>query len=187
MKPKKDNRSIGTVIIVGAAFLIFVTVFLLSQKGSTGSLLTNDTLGINISGKPGNASVNCPTSDSGIPLCELTPEQREKEELKDRLNRELAGMQNEADDADPYAPVKKPAQGIALSATSSVRLRVAIPGSDHASLVAEDLRNDNGIADVYWSPPNLYDIKYDSARTSVGKILARDIFKRYNATVVNAG
>jgi hypothetical protein len=187
MKPKKDNRSIGPGVIAGVAFLIVVTVLLLSQKGNTGSLRTNDTLVINISGKPGNSSVDCPISDSGIPLCELAPADRQNEELKDRLNRELAGMQIGRDDADPYAKVKKPAQEIALSASSTVRLKVAIPGSDYASLVAEDLKKDNGIADVYWSPPNLFDIKYDSSRTSVGEILARDIFKRYNATVVIAG
>lgn len=187
MKPKKDNsRSIGPVIILGAAFLIILTVFLIGQKGGPVDQGNNTNIyNDNVSGILANASIDCPYSDSGIPLCELTPAERHNEELKDQLNRELAGMQNAADDTDLYAPVKKPSPAVVIYATSSVRLMVAIPGSDHASLVAEDLKNVEGITDVYWSPPNLYDIKYDPSMTSVDKILSRDIFKKYNASVVS--
>jgi hypothetical protein len=186
MKPKKDNnRSIGAITIVGAAFLILSTVYLINLIGSPENLRANNTYTDNVSWEPVNESMDCPDSSSGIPLCELSAGQREKEELMDRLNEELARMRNGTEESDPYAPVKKPAAAVIIS-TNSVRLKVGIPASDHASLIAEDLKNAAGVSDIYWSPPDLFDIKYDAARTSVDVILSRDIFRRYNASVVSS-
>ena len=184
-KKKKDSTKKVSIAIIGTCLILFA-VYLFLARAEKGVIESNISLEGNVTDKVDNVSKDCPVSSTGIRLCELSPEQREREELKDRLNAELLGKQNTTDDTDPYAPVNKPSQEIAISATSSVRLKVAIPGSDHAMLVAEDLKNVYGITDVYWSPPNLYDIKYDSARTSVDGILSRDIFKKYNASVVSS-
>lgn len=181
-KRKGDTKRIFIVVIT-TCLILFAAYLILTRTG-TDVIESNNNLEEKVTGEMDNASENCPVSSSGIRLCELSPEQREREELKDRLNRELLSKQNATEDTDPYAPVKKPA-GIVISPTSSVRLMVAIPGSDYASLVAENLKNIDGVSDVYWSPPNLFDIKYDAARTSVGKILSMDIFKKYNASVVS--
>jgi hypothetical protein len=186
MKPKRNSRSIGSNVIAGIAFLIIITAFLLGPKGTTKEAPFDTTYADNVSGKADNQSTDCPDSSSGIPLCELTPDQRQKEELKDRLNRELEGMLNGTQDDDPYAPAKKPSMGVIISPTNSVRLKVGIPAYDHASLVAEDLKNAKGISDIYWSPPDLFDIKYDAAMTSVDEILSREILRRYNASVVSS-
>jgi hypothetical protein len=184
-KKRKDRSKRITVAVIGACLILLVAYLIFSRAG-TNVIESNNEETDNLAEEKDNSSGNCPVSSAGIPLCELSPEQREREELKDRLNLELSRMQNGSEDADPYAPVKKPSGGVIISPTSSVRLKVLIPGSDHASLVAEDLKNLAGVSDVYWSPPNLYDIKYDAKRTSVGEILGRDIFKRYNASVVSS-
>jgi hypothetical protein len=181
-KKRKDKAKKISIAVIGACLILFAAYLILTRPESN-VIESNNTNRDKATDVIINQSENCPVSSTGIRLCELPPEQREREELKDRLNQELSRMLNGTEDADPYAPVKKPA-GI-ISPTSSVRLKVGIPSSDHASLVAEDLKNVVGVSDVYWSPPNLYDIKYDAARTSVGEILARDIFRRYNASVVS--
>jgi hypothetical protein len=94
-------------------------------------------------------------------------------------------MQNVTQNADPYAPGTKETTADIIVPTTSVRLIVALPGSDYADLVAENLKNADGITDVYWSPPNKFDIKYDAARIDLSRILAMDIFKKYNASVVS--
>ena len=179
----RNNTKGISIVIIGACLVIFAAYLFLNRTG-TDIIESNISLEEKAVDKMDNSSENCPVSSTGIPLCELSPEQREREELKDRLNGELSRMQNGTEDTDPYAPIKKPA-GV-ISPTSSVRLKVAIPGSDHAMLVAEDLKNVDGITDVYWSPPNLYDIKYDATRTTVGGILSREIFKKYNASVMSS-
>jgi len=183
-KKRKNNTKRRSIATIGTCLILFAAYLLLTRTGtevneSINKEADNETESMN------DLSENCPVSSSGIRLCELPAEQREREELKDRLNKELLRMQNGTQDTDPYAPVKKFSAEI-ISPTSSVRLMVAIPGSDHASLVGEDLKNVPGISDVYWSPPNLFDIKYDTSRTSVGEILSRDIFRRYNASVVGS-
>ena len=184
-KKKKNSTRKISIAIIGTCLILFAAYLFLARTGKD-VIESNISLEGNVTDKMVNGSKDCPVSPAGIRLCELSPEQREREELMDRLNDELLGKENATEDSDPYAPVKKPSREIAISATSSVRLKVAIPGSDHAMLVAEDLKNVYGITDVYWSPPNLYDIKYDSARTSVEGILSRDIFKKYNASVVSS-
>jgi hypothetical protein len=181
-KKRKDKAKRISIAVIGACLILFAAYLILTRPESK-VIGSNNTDSDKVNDEIINQSENCPVSSTGIRLCELPPEQREREELKDRLNLELSRMLNGTEDSDPYAPVKKAPTGI-ISPTSSVRLRVGIPSSDHASLIAEDLKNVAGVSDVYWSPPNLYDIKYDAARTSVGEILARDIFRRYNASIV---
>jgi hypothetical protein len=183
-KNRKDNTIEIFIAVIGMCLIFFAAYLLLARTG-TGVIESDNNQSEKVSEKIDNLPEDCPVSSGGIRLCDLPPEQREREELKDRLNRELSRMQNGTEDTDPYAPIIKSPTQIILP-TSSVRLRVAIPGSDYASLVAEDLKNQIGVSDVYWSPPNLFDIKYDSARTSVGEILERGIFQKYNASIVGS-
>lgn len=185
-RKNKKTSAQRTFIIIIAAFLILLAAFpLLSQTESRKSEQANDSSGGKENIKAENTQAACPLSSTGINLCDLPLEQRQKQELTDRLNLELAAKQNVSDDSSqPVAQIKKIAGDI--TASSSVRLKVAIPGYDHASLVAEDVKNLYGVADVYWSPPDLFDVKYDSSKTSVEGILSRDIFKKYNASVVSS-
>lgn len=125
----------------------------------------------------------CNVSSSGIRLCDLPLEQRKQEELREELNRRLAAAYGGSQDDDHYSPPKAVLRKARVSEAASVRLKVAIPTYDHADMIAGDLKNADGVWDVYWSPPDIFDIRYDAAVTSVDNILARGIFRKYNATV----
>ena len=66
---------------------------------------------------------------------------------------------------------------------SSVTLRVDIPCSGHASLISQELKSINGVIDIKFNFPNVFEVKYDSTKTSKEQILALDVFKTYGATV----
>jgi copper chaperone CopZ len=68
---------------------------------------------------------------------------------------------------------------------SSLQLKVDIPCSGHATLISGELKTINGVASVQFSLPNIFDVKYDSAKTSKQQILSLDVFKTYKATVVS--
>jgi copper chaperone CopZ len=187
MERKNKKTSVQkTVIIIIAAFVVLLAAFLLlSQTKSQQAAQANDSSGGKETIKAENTTTTCLLSSTGINLCDLPLEQRQKQELMDQLNLELAAKQNATTDSSQSATQIKKIAGD-ITASSSVRLKVAIPGYDHASLVGEDLKNLYGVADVYWSPPDLFDVKYDSSKTSVRDILSRDIFKKYNASVVSS-
>ena len=67
---------------------------------------------------------------------------------------------------------------------SSLKLSVDIPCSGHASLITGELKTINGVTGVQFSLPNVFDVKYDSAKTTKQQILALEVFKTYKATVL---
>ncbi len=69
--------------------------------------------------------------------------------------------------------------------TSSIRLQVDIPCSGHASLISGELKTIDGVTGVKFSLPNIFDVRYDPAKTSEQQILALDVFKTYKATVIS--
>lgn len=72
--------------------------------------------------------------------------------------------------------------GIGLS---SLKLQVDIPCSGHATLISGDLKTINGVIGVQFSLPNIFDVTYDSSKTSQQQILSLDVFKTYKATVLS--
>jgi len=66
---------------------------------------------------------------------------------------------------------------------SSLSMAVAIPCSGHASLIVDEIKKNNGVGQVVFRMPNIFDVKYDSKETSNEEILATEIFKTYKATI----
>lgn len=72
-----------------------------------------------------------------------------------------------------------------LGGLSSIRLQVDIPCSGHAPLITQELKTINGIANVKFDFPNIFNVQYDSAKTSKQQILSLEVFKTYKATVLD--
>ncbi|MBR9678483.1 MAG: hypothetical protein GOU97_04305 [Nanoarchaeota archaeon] len=72
--------------------------------------------------------------------------------------------------------------GVPSSARSTLKLSVDIPCPGHAPLISNELKTINGVAGVQFSFPNVFDVTYDSTRTSKQGILALEIFETYPAT-----
>jgi copper chaperone CopZ len=72
-----------------------------------------------------------------------------------------------------------------VNSISSIRLKVDIPCSGHAPLISQELKSINGVVGVQFSFPNIFDVKYDSTKTSKQQILSLDVFKTYKATVLD--
>jgi len=68
---------------------------------------------------------------------------------------------------------------------SSLRLQVDIPCSGHATLISSELKTIDGVNGVQFSLPNVFDVKYDPSKTSKQQILALEVFKTYEATVLS--
>lgn len=68
---------------------------------------------------------------------------------------------------------------------SSISLKVDIPCSGHAPLISGELKSIDGVVGVQFIFPNIFDINYDSEKTSKEKILSLEIFKTYRATVLD--
>ena len=66
---------------------------------------------------------------------------------------------------------------------ASLSMAVGIPCSGHADLIINELKKDEGVGQVTFRLPNIFDIKYDSAKTSLEKIFSMEIFKTYKATI----
>ncbi len=65
-----------------------------------------------------------------------------------------------------------------------VTLQVDIPCSGHAPLITEDLRKIDGVENVRFRFPNLFDVEYVVNNTSIDSIISLDIFNTYEATIV---
>jgi len=63
-------------------------------------------------------------------------------------------------------------------------LQVEIPCSGHAPLIIGELEKINGVEKVNFRTPNLFDVNYDSAKTSEDTILALEVFKTYQAKII---
>ena len=68
---------------------------------------------------------------------------------------------------------------------SLITLQVAIPCPGHAPLITGELKKINGVENVKFRFPNLFDVSYDPVKTSQEQILSLDVFKTYEATVTN--
>ena len=68
---------------------------------------------------------------------------------------------------------------------STIKLQVDIPCSGHAPLISGDLKTLSGVTNVQFSLPNIFDVSYDSAKTTKQQILAIEIFKTYPAKVLS--
>lgn len=68
---------------------------------------------------------------------------------------------------------------------SSLTLQVAIPCSGHAPLITENLKKINGIQNIKFRSPNLFDVSYDPTKTTKQEILSLEIFNTYKATAVS--
>jgi copper chaperone CopZ len=75
--------------------------------------------------------------------------------------------------------------GVDAKDLSLLKLQVAIPCPGHAPLITGELKTINGVADVQFSFPNNFDVKYDSTKATKQQILALDVFKTYKATVIS--
>jgi len=62
-------------------------------------------------------------------------------------------------------------------------LSVEIPCSGHSFLIISELKKVNGVSDVRFTMPNIFEIKYDASLTSVEKITSLDVFKTYKVTI----
>ncbi len=68
---------------------------------------------------------------------------------------------------------------------SSIRLKVDIPCPGHALLISQELKSINGVKEVQFSFPNIFDVKYDSTKVSKQQILSLEVFNTYKATVLD--
>ncbi len=70
------------------------------------------------------------------------------------------------------------------SGLSTLKIAVDLPCPGHAPLVTEDLKTLQGLGGVQFSFPNVFDIKYDPAKTSKAEILGLGVFRSFPATVL---
>jgi len=88
----------------------------------------------------------------------------------------------------PYLANLNRVQSAALIETtplSSITLKVDIPCPGHAPLITTELKKIDGVEDVKFSFPNLFDVKYNFLKTSKEKILSLKVFNTYKAMVIN--
>lgn len=67
---------------------------------------------------------------------------------------------------------------------SSIVLEVNIPCPGHTFLISTEIKKVNGVKDVKFSLPNLFEISFDPQKTNREKILSLEIFKSFEAKVV---
>jgi len=79
----------------------------------------------------------------------------------------------------------KPAKVKEIASLSSIILKVNIPCSGHAPLITQELKKIEGVLDVKFTIPNLFDVKYDPSKTSKEKLLSLEVFNTYKAMVIN--
>lgn len=74
---------------------------------------------------------------------------------------------------------------IADNNAAYLSMKVNIPCPGHAPLITQELKTIDGVGDVQFSFPNLFNVKYDAVKTSKQKILSLEVFKTYKAKVVS--
>ena len=72
-----------------------------------------------------------------------------------------------------------------IGSLASLKLQVEIPCSGHASLISGDLKALSGVTGVQFSLPNVFEVSYDTSKTTKQDILTLDVFKTYKATVLS--
>jgi copper chaperone CopZ len=78
----------------------------------------------------------------------------------------------------------QPSALIKATPLSSVTLKVDIPCPGHASLISNELKKIEGVEDVKFSFPNLFDVKYNPLKTSKEKLLSLEVFNIYRTTII---
>ncbi len=76
--------------------------------------------------------------------------------------------------------------GSLAGADSSVLLQVDIPCPGHAPLISEELQSIEGIRDIRFSYPNIFDVSYNSSQTSIEEIISLEVFRVYKAAVIES-
>jgi len=66
---------------------------------------------------------------------------------------------------------------------NSLTLKVDIPCSGHSFLITSELQRINGVTEVEFKMPDIFNIAYDPKKTSPDKIVSLDVFKTYKATI----
>ena len=75
--------------------------------------------------------------------------------------------------------------GADISAGDSIiKMAVDIPCPGHAPLISEELKTIDGVVGVRYSFPNIFDVAYDSLKTSKDAMLSLIVFNEYPATVL---
>ncbi|MCX6709429.1 MAG: hypothetical protein NTV63_00530, partial [Candidatus Woesearchaeota archaeon] len=67
---------------------------------------------------------------------------------------------------------------------STAKLSVDIPCSGHAPLISSELKKIDGVGDIKFSYPNIFEVKYDSERTNPQEITSIDVFREYPAKIM---
>ena len=68
---------------------------------------------------------------------------------------------------------------------AQIKLQVEIPCPGHAPLIMDELKTINGMGEVKFSTPNIFDVSYDDTKTTKEEILKLKIFETYKATVLS--
>jgi len=68
---------------------------------------------------------------------------------------------------------------------SSIKLEVDIPCPGHAPLISQELKSINGVLEVKFSLPNIFEVKYDPTKVTKQQILSLEVFKTFRATVLD--
>ncbi len=69
---------------------------------------------------------------------------------------------------------------------SKITIQVDVPCSGHAPLVIDELKKINGVRDVKFRLPNIFDVSYDSQRTSEDEIISADVFRDFPAKIITS-
>lgn len=71
--------------------------------------------------------------------------------------------------------------------TNNLTLQVDIPCPGHAPLITGELKSLNGVKNVKFRFPNIFDVDYDPQKTFREQILALAVFNTYQASVLKEG
>lgn len=75
-------------------------------------------------------------------------------------------------------------ESIINQSQSLLALKVQIPCPGHAPLITDEINKIGGVKSVKFKFPNLFDVIYDSSKTSQEKILSLGVFETYKAEVI---
>lgn len=85
----------------------------------------------------------------------------------------------------PLVSASVASTGNAVSGNSDLKIKVAIPCEGHASLITGEINKLTGINSVQFTSPNIFNINYDSSKTSQQEILGLEIFREYSPKIMN--
>jgi len=68
---------------------------------------------------------------------------------------------------------------------SALRLKVNIPCPGHAPLISNELKTIDGVTNIKFSFPNIFDVSYNSSKTNKEEIMSLAVFNEYKATAVS--